>query len=318
MDLKRIKTVMIVILLAINAFLIYNIASDYFEKNYIDDATLQNTAQILSRSGIDIDLSCVPSKKLTSSIYESFFLDDYNEKAAVLLSGSEIENAFSVPDGMRFVAKNGDQIEFSDRFGVVFTSAEANRYIAFSEIISSAFAMESLPVDKDDAVVARLKDLLSSDASPTVGYAKMDVSCTGNYFVESTGYRILKFTQTMDKVPVYGHDVFCVIEGEKLIYMEGIWSFLPTDAKYSSQLYDQVNILFMEKKSIDQIRADREKAGIEVQTEYRVEKVDSVYCTYFNDGKTGVYFIPAWRITYDDGSESVYDAQSGIKYVGVE
>ncbi len=317
-DLKRIKTVMILILVAINAFFVYNLVSDHLEKNYINDATVKNAVEILTREGIEIDVSAVPKKKLTLPIYESIFDEEHNEKVVALFSDADIESTFSIPDGMRFVTKNADQIEFSEEFGIVFVSGESDRYTDFSNMIASVPQTDFLPAETDDALIKSVKEMLSADTSASVGYAKLGAQCTGVYDDETTGYRFLRFSQTMDKTPIYGHDIICVADGEKLLYLEGLWSFLSTDAEYSSQLYDQVNILFMEKKSIDAVKAEHEAAGLEVQTEYRIEKIDSVYCTYFNDSKTGIYFIPAWRITYFDGSESVYDALNGIQYVGVE
>lgn len=316
MDLKRIKTVMIVLLIAVNAFFLYNIISNYRENNYIDDATISNACEILEKSEIYVERAAVPKKKIDLSVYESFFYDSHNESIVEAVSGSGVERTFSLPDGMRFVSENGDTVEFTGQFGISYLSHAAKREDDFEKIIEDAvFRGEAFIVE---SVYKKTKNMLSDDVSPTVGPAKLGVVCAATHFDDKSGYSVIKFTQTMDGTPIYSHDVFCVFDGEELLYMSGLWCFLPTDAKYSSQHYDQINILFMEKKNIEKEREENKDAEENAEPEYRIEKVDAVYCTYFNNDKSGVYFIPAWRITYGDGRESVYDAGSGTRYVGVE
>ena len=319
MDLKKEKTVMIVILIAINAFFAYNIVSHRYNEEYIDATTIQNAIEILSHGGIQIEPDTLPNKKISMPIYESRFFDSYNEKVVKILSGSETEKTFSLPDGMRFVAKNGDTVEMSDGFEIVFLSSEANKYIAFYRIVSDVAILDRSSLSDD--ILEPIKKKLISDASAVVGYAETGAECTAVYFDAVSGYHVAVFSQMMDGVPIYGNDLFCVIDSEKLLYMEGLWSFLPTDAKYSSQLTDQINILFMEKNRVDDEREKREDVLSEEAdhtAELKIDKLDNVYCTYFNEDKTGFFFVPAWRITYDDGTEAVYDAQSGVRYIEVK
>ncbi len=315
MDLKRVKTVMIIILIAINAFFAYNIVSDHYEQNYIDETTVVNAIEILSRDGINVDFESFPKKRISLPIYESRFFDSYNENVVSLLSGSAVERTFSLPGGMRFVSQNGDTVEISGRFGVVFLSCNADRYMAYSKIIDDALSSNGSAVSS--AVLEDIKQKLVSDVSASVGYAKMGAECVSVHYDPASEYHVAVFSQTMDGVQIHGHDMFCVIEGENLLYMEGLWSFLPTDEKYSSQLTDQINILFMEKKRLeDESKELEENDAFDIEREsVRIESIDNVYCTYLNEDRMGLYFIPAWRITYDDGTESVYDAQSGTRYV---
>ena len=313
MDLKRIKTVMIVILIIINAFFVYNLAIEYRDRVYIDDSVLEDAVNILSRSGIEIASDIIPKKKPDTPVYEGLFGEDYNESVAKLLSGSEIESAFSIPQGMRFVAENGSVVEISTDYDVVFYSSDADRYAAFSGIISGALANGT--VDDTADFSKDLYDLLCRDISASVGYESFGAVCDGVYRDKESGYSIVKYSQTLGDAPLYGHEIYSVFDRDSLVYMEGKWTFLSTNKEYSSQLYDQVNILFMEKKSVDKTLAEYKERGETPDISLEIAALDSVYCTYFNDDRSGLYFIPAWCITYADGRSVVYDTHSGMQYV---
>lgn len=309
MDLKRIKTIMIIILLLINVFFAYNLVREYRDEYYIDNETIENAVQILSRSGIKIDREIIPDKKLHSPVYEGLFAEDHKEKVAALISGTDIESAYSTPDGMRFVAKNGSIVEISDALDIAFWAPAADRYTVFSSIISDALR-NSEKIDEIEVVEA-IKSTLSDGVVDGDGHVEMTCECTGVFFDPKTGYHVVRFEQMIDGAYIYGHKLFFVVNGNEPIYMEGNWTFVSTDNKYSSQMIDQINILFMEKKAVDQ--KNKELSG-GIVPDHTVNSIDVVYCTYFNDDKTGIYFIPALRITYDDMHESVYDMQSGIPY----
>lgn len=334
MNWSSVKNLLIAILIAANLFLLYNIERQDRTRGYIDAEEVRGAAELLSERGLDVEASTVPQEKFKASVYESLYSDEYYIGAAETLSGSPREVLLSLPNGgFSITAENGAIAELDAEFGFAYMKYGNFVSAAYTEITAENFASEAALWDEIGA--SRLNMLISLAENFLEAYSGDDyilsAKIVDSYHDSGSGLTYLLAQQMLDGYPIYSHNAVCVFEGDSLVYSAGRWYFASLDGEYSTELIDQVNILFTDLETlrsyistpfaladISDDLSDAQPSDDAVESDEAVlpavKSMQACYVIYWNADKTALYFIPAWQIDHTDGSVLVYNATNGTVY----
>ncbi len=317
MNWASVKNLLIMILVAANVFLIYNISVQNITKNYLSESELRNAAEILSERGQNIDLDGIPQKRFAADIYESIYPGDetYYAATASKLTGVEQSDLriFSMPDGStRISTEQTDgiykNVEFTNDFSFSYWISGNQSEMAYNDITADDFdeSSEELSPMSKTRLAALSKLTVAFLGVSEQDESELAVYIEGGYIDTKRGASYLIVSQRLSDTEVFRHRVICIFEGEQLIAATGRWYFENLGANYDYDLYDQVSILFTNYKNISSKQEDNEFPD--------VDSMSSCYSTYMNPDKTALYFIPAWEIDHSNGQTIVYNAARSTEY----
>ncbi len=310
---NHIKTVMIVILIGVNLWLLYLILGQYFTREYLDADVVEDTVRILARSDIHIAVDQISTKKEDADIYEAVRGEDYFLSAAECFTDSPINEMLPTPNGMRLTADNGDSILIGENFEVAFLAAGQSR--ADMEKLSARILAEGSAVSADAFSFRRAKReiirLLEKEISVPGAAAVAHTRPAVREVLAYDGYYLVRCQQVLGERELSADGIVCLCDTNgKILWLDGVWSFLMLTHNYSAQFYDRINILFIEKTAIDEMRVSGE-----IDAGMYVDSLTLNYVMNTASDKSGtevrVFFSPAWRIRYTDGTERVYSAVTG-------
>ena len=333
-------------LLAANAFLIFNIIRQDRTRSYIDIDEVTGAAELLTLRGLTVDPDNVPLEKFKAPVYESLFNDEYYTAVAETVTGSRREMLLSLPNGgFSITAENGGLVEFDTEFGFYYAKNDKSGVSAYTDITASDFADRAA---KNEALSGAYLKSISRKATAFLDSRvpsdyTLCAKITDSFEDTETGLAYLLAAQMLGGHEVYSHYAVCVFDKDELVNVYGRWYFAPFDEDYGTELVDQVNILFYDLWNIRSEASSRfilQGDGAEdylsvpgavalladedVHTETAeaedlgeipaVIGMRSCYATYWSADKTAVYFIPAWQIDHEDGRSIVYNATNGTVY----
>ena len=268
MNWNRVKTVMIWILIAANVILAHMLITRYRSINYISEEALDSVRGLLAEAGVTIDASAVSRRKPDLHLYESERTDTYQAQTAELLSGSTVVGRFMTPAESdvtsELTMENGDLYRFGRGFS--FSYIRAGEDAAELETALAAYrsdgagALKTVSDARENAMTEQTASFLlasgraneeASNETAAEGLAEVSVR-----FDAERQWYVISAVQTIDGVPLFGNSIDCIVrEGESTPSMvSGTWCFLFSQHRYSSPLYDQLNILFSEKKRAENLR----------------------------------------------------------------
>lgn len=198
---KNIKTVMIVILLAVNVWLIYLLAGRYRAQTYLDIDLLRNTVEILARDEIYLTVDQLDARRRGADVYAAELCDDYFEQVAAIFTSSPVTEVFPTPTGMRFITEREETVSVSGGFDLTYVCAGASRE-AFSGLCTT-IASEGEPVSVGGFSLRSLRDtldtLLSSTVSGGGSVAPAHAKLCFDAAWQQDGYTLMQCSQEMDE-----------------------------------------------------------------------------------------------------------------------
>lgn len=336
MNWSSVKNLLIAILVAANLFLVYNIVRQNRIRGYIPAEEVAGAVELLAERGLAVDEECIPLKKIKAAVYESMYSDEYYTEAAQAMSASPREMLLALPEGgFSITARNGDLAEFDTEFGFRYTKNDKSGVKAYTDITAESFSelskgWQTLSGSRMKQLSGKADAFLGSRASAD---SDLHTEIKVGYTDPQSGLDYLLAVQLVGEGEIYSHFAICVFEGESLISAHGRWFFDDLQDDYSTELIDQVNILFSDltrlKSGLAAYSAEREDGplpeepagegkypdGTDGEAELpAVIGMDLCYITYWNADKSALYFIPAWQIDHNDGSFAVYNATNGTTY----
>ncbi|MBQ7821795.1 MAG: hypothetical protein IJ391_05885 [Clostridia bacterium] len=305
MNFRNVKIFFIVLLVAVNIFLLFSYMSSDIRSSHIDDETINNITQVLSSHGVTVNTQTIPRESYRADIIEASFDAGYYERVAQAVSMSEKESVNIMPDNsLRIIMKNGDSFTLDRRFGFEFVS-ESMTPMSISEFaaIFSAeenafglgFAKTSLTSDEKKLVNALLAPESMTNADSPFAY-----KLTAVYSNDSA--KVVVCDQTVDGTNVHEHTMYIEITNGSISRAAGIWFFAESMERYSSNLYDQLSVLFAELDHKNSIPAEN------AVSEYSITDMGFTYCIYWNTRQDGLFLIPAWEIVTDRDETRIYNA----------
>ncbi len=337
MNWSAVKNLLIVILLSANLFLIFNIVRQTFTRGYIPEEEAAGAVELLSDRGLLVEKDCIPLKKMKPDVYESLYSDEYYTEAAQTMSASPREMLLALPEGgFSITAENGDLAEFDTEFGFRYIRNDNSLGSAYTEITADSFleyAEKGQPLGR--AKMKKLTKLAETFLNSCVSAdSLLTGEIVGGYYDQYSGLSYMLASQKIGENEVYSHYAVCVFRDEALVTAYGRWYFGDFAEDYSTEIIDQINILFNDLNELSARSAERLSAEPNVTDpskipgepdENNINNGESTilpavaamrlcFVTYWNADKTALYFIPAWQIDHIDGPTVVYNATNGTTY----
>lgn len=303
MNFKNVKLFFIMILVAVNAYLLFGLAVSDKEHAQIDETTLNDLVDLLDTNGIELDKELIPREKLYSDIIKTDFDADYYERVAGDISVSEKESVNILPDNsIRLIMKNGDQFLLDRRFGFSFVSERRTQITAdeFARLIASVKGSDMLGLTRSTLNKDEQK-LVHDFLYPSSKAQTDDVfSFEASTVLQNGSSKILVCEQTVDGIAVSGHTMYLELEQTAVTRAAGTWFFPQNSEAYSYDLYDLPSILFKE--------LEYKNDSNETCDDYEIEELYFTYCIYWNTRQDALFFIPAWKLVTKDGETRLYNA----------
>jgi|GEM_PF-7103601 Uncharacterized protein conserved in bacteria len=309
MNWGKIKTVIIILMLAVNLFFVYNIYIQHRNIYYINEKTIQAACDLLKADNIMVSADIIPDKKLSLSILESVFERDYYDTVVSKISGTENHTKRIINNGVEFnIARNNDIYIFSDTD------------VLYMKYISNDFGGKNLNnVNVEDYTemnsgrlqshVKTIKDYLMWQKDGQSGVNVYDITAVKGYYDEAGDRYFIYCVQTIDSQLVNECEFVAVIHNGIVQYLEGKLINNEIFRSHHTALIDQVNILFMEKSDILSNHQTEETAGI-----FNITALSSQYYINWNQERDIMFLIPAWMIMYENGDTVIRDAVNGSVY----
>lgn len=305
MNWNKIKTIIIIFLLIINIFFIYNMYIQNRNIYYISDNVIKSACKILAADNIIIDENTIPNKKLSTNVLESVYDSDYYDNLVAKISGTESYSKRIINNGIEFnIAKNNDIYVFSDS-GMLYMKYISGEFNSNDADIKNTFT-EMNPGRLSGHSNTIKKYLVWTNESQSNVY-NYDLIINKEYYDDLNDRYYIYCTQIINSQVVNECEFLVIIGDDKVLYLEGELINNYIYNSYQTTLIDQINILFMERNDIiDNVQNEK--------IEYNIKSLTSEYYINWNQERDIMFLIPAWKIEYDNGNYVVRDAVSGSVY----
>ena len=306
---KKIMAVLLAVLCMALFVMVLNLLVLHRNVYRIPDSAVADLCQVLADDGIHLDEDLVPRSREDGVMYVSD-AGDYEEKTALLLTGSEIRNTFAIPEGQLYLHYNGDITEFTGGFGFHYRHASLGECNTISHADGSLQAFEELTgglhslSETGEAAQAAMAFLDSRDEQfrQQLQIETVIASVRG----EDNGRAYVRCLRQIDGVEITENAVICLVENGVVTEAAGKWCFMTFARSYPAQLSDITNILFMMKRTL----AGRD----DLEGGCTVLGLERCYSLYFLAQDEGFCLIPCWRVETDSGGVLVYSALDGTLY----
>lgn len=264
---------MIVILICLNAFLLYHLNRAEQARNYLDQEVIEKAVSVLEQRGVQIKAEVVPAR--------------YRYLSTV-----------------RFEASQQSQQELASR--LVGADNRAETMAASGETIYES-ETAVLSFGAYDRIEYRLKDIPAEQAaerenSRAAAALLTELGLQKSYEVlnqwEKDDVYYLQIRQKIGEVPVYGHEATVSATGGRAVELTGRLIVGAKQGEDSNGELDAVNVLFN--------LADRGNAP---QSE--IVAMELGYIAGANAILESVSAVPAWKLTLADGTQIFYDTVTG-------
>jgi len=297
MNTRNIKTVIIILLVAANIFLISSIAVLNLRVQNIPSDMIENAVAVLRAHGVEADSGKIPARRPIYWIYMGVF-PGHSEIVRYFSGASDEEIAnglIQTPEGSVFNISDY-RFWFADYMQIE---------IVMSDYIESVTA-------EDKEILAGYNNFSRADENRTERiirdflrkYSEQDIR-TGFEIIglrkDGENDRIL-INQTLDGLFIASHRAYIIINDGRVKYFSGQWYFGEFVDRYEVPLLDAVNILF---KSLEHDGNVLDGARLEsMGREYNILKLY---------GTDTFYFTPSWVVNFDSYRSFSYDMMTGNK-----
>lgn len=273
MSWKSVKNLLILVLIAVNAFLAIFVYKYYKDTLFTDDETARGVSSILEKSGIIVSEELISVKNDTAdTLFSEYDREEYVCLAAAMLFGREADSIYLLPDGVLAETEDGRKLSLGYDMSIDYACDGASEALALAdkggdakavcELIESKFALEKGTVKEEDCLF-------------------------------SGEYTFVKVTQREEGIPLFGMECTFGVKGEEIVYANGKHFFSVPLSSESTPLLDRANVLLSERDS-----------GVSGE----IEEIELCY-TLYEDGEVMMY-VPSYRLCYSDSGERVINAIS--------
>ena len=293
MDLKKFKYIAILFLSAALIFLSVFLISHKSQSETYPISVAKDLSRLYAEKGITLPEEVIPLTRGKQPIYTcKAATSDIALTLAEQICGSAKKATNLSDNGYVFRMENESIIMISHALDIKY-SRKGNMEIPSLTMPATEDAA-SIPFD----ISKDLEDYYGDNELLLVEYLSTDSMKASN------GYAV-SYIAAINGTEIHGSALTVYTnEAGEYEYISGNCYFLPIESHSYSQQYDQINILTTELASLAE--SDTVKA---------VSDIYQCYVTYSGKDGNNVNFLPAWKITYTDGSFSVYDTVNMAKYI---
>ncbi|CDZ75588.1 hypothetical protein ING2D1G_1451 [Peptoniphilus sp. ING2-D1G] len=282
MDWAKFKIILIIALIITNIILFIYVLNNYYVRSdkTISNDFIEKTVQLLEDEGIKIDTHIPKNKSKLPSLlveFESYDKNDLNEK---------------------FFARNGEIEEPNSEFSQITFNTETLSIINTRRIIYENSIRITQKKELDFAQAQELAKIFLMDR----GFDIQNMQCT--YFEEEDNVYRLSFSKLYEGVIIERSYTNFVIDNGVVTSMDRLW--IKVKSKSQNEIY-----LSSAPKSLLRLLEDSPDY-------YNSTIIGIKECYYFDPEEQGYVdditrvmqgrAIPAWRIQFDDGTNTVVDS----------
>ncbi|MBR4295371.1 MAG: hypothetical protein IKT56_00860 [Clostridia bacterium] len=307
MNWKQVKSFIIILLIVADIFLAAMLIKQTRLDVYNKEALIE-IENILLESGIIVERKFLVLDTHEADIYISEKKSDYASLVAKGFLDETVSETFVKNDSVIFFGKNNETLEIGNDFEIYFSLEDYTPPQSYGSLI------------EDEQKIQKIRDIIKSSAiCAETNDAKFSFEI--DHMSEEDNLIHVQITQTLNGFRISNHILSCIFSENKLLYANGIWSFLPINEKNSAHLLDSVNILFTEKAELDAHNNTKQNADPQENNESVVQNIqtkavlniEQCYNSFVSLDETKLYFTPHWHIEWSDGSHSYYNALTGEK-----
>lgn len=275
MNWKYVKTLLIVLLLAVNCMLGYLAYNAYSETAFTDLSTAESTVRVLAEGGIKVSADMLAVKNDSAKTFVGeYSREDYLLSVAAFLLGEEPNGIFLLPSGIIAEGSSGKTVLLHNDLSVHYAAADEEEQT------------DILPLT-DEEELKNARELFAS----LLGYNK---EAFGGMPVEKRGEMLLlSVSQSEGGIPLFGYDCTFGVKDGKIVFADGKHFFGEFAEDGEAPLLNRTNILLSEKA--------RGSVGT-------VEKIELCYVLYEDTKQDLLRLIPAYSVSYADGNTSIINA----------
>ncbi len=285
MNWKHVKNLFLLLLIAVNLLLFYFVYSDYSETAFTDPVTAENVAALLRADGISVSETLLTKKNDTAkTLSVPYDREQYLLTAAAVLLGAAPDGIYLLPNGIRAETADGESAVLLGDLTISYRGKDSGN--AAAEVCRQPSAHAPLSEEALETAVkafSALLDLPEETVQAADIYAK-------------EGFTFLTITQSADGIPFSGITCTFGMTRGALVYAEGRHFFGAPQQSEEAPLLNRVNILLKER---------------ERGTRGTVTDISLCYALYEATESESLLFVPAYTVTYADGSVSTVNAISG-------
>lgn len=273
MKWARVKTILIIVLALLNAFLLVSLAVQYRSASYLPGEAAQRASGIMEGHGVRVDAGAIPLELPSLPEVSALGGRELGEKILAALGDEVIIGGLSGDNNVTGDVRPGEEA-VQGTLGTVFVSGRGVRYVRGAAAQDGGGGAE-------DAVHGFMS---------AMGLAR------GDYSLQTQGDAVIASQWVYDR-PLFGGEVTFRFDGGAIASIEGC---LVTDAAAISggvDAKDAVNMLFL---------------IVEGGYVTRGDSVDEMQLGYLSaDGKTGqIALEPVWRVRVS-GADCYFDSMTG-------
>ena len=303
MSWKNLKTLALVLLVALNVIFAIGVTIRYSTVNYYSSEEKTLASRLLAESGIIVPPSILGAKKKIYSAYSrELSLDELEETAEYVFktecrksSDGEIETEYLF--GKMTLSLNGE-VKYL-REGAMLP-ADYMTEVRMKEIIQ----IEELRKSYEKAANDFFNVKRISKAVANRGALKTSLSLYRMMLDEENGRYIALFTQSFGSMAGSGK-IYMLFDGENVLSCDGELAFLLPKTELKTENADLLDLLFKEKRAYDDVSVSANKPQMTVSVVYYS------YAQYY-EGEVE-YYVPVCNILYSDGTLHGYFLTNGEK-----
>lgn len=284
MNWKHVKHVFLLLLIFVNILLGFFVYTDYRETAFTDPLTAARTVALLREKGIHVSEELLTAKNdVAATLSVPYDREEYLLTAAAFLLGGTPDGIYLLPDDIRAETAAGESVLLGNDLSIVFFAKDGGEAVR-AELQKNRI----LPHTEEEAreILPRFAALLSLSQNEV----------ESGVLAKGDGVWLLTLTQSADGIPLDGFTCTFGMRDGALVYAKGRHFFGAPEARTEAPLLSRVNILLKEREH-----------GVVG----KVTDISLCYTLYEETERGELLFIPAYRVTYEDGSVSTRNAISG-------
>lgn len=320
--MRWLKTLLLLtlILAVVNGGLLYNLYRIDRSAHYLDETMVDRTVSLLAQSGITVDKGRIPRKITVLPLCEGKIegeWEDYDLRIAMRLSGDSVAENFSLHmmvNGLKISnSVSGDQFVFYDGDRLSFSYQREGNEV-WQDALDAFMQDESRAQYR--ALTESETDRARRQLGSALGYGtdekkkeQFSLRVEEGYRTPDGAYSVLRCVQLFDGFAISNCEAVFLLSGGRILCASGAMLLIGSVNDYAVTLRDQLNILFSEREEQPSPADDESQTDGETV----LERMELLYSVSFSSDFKTVYLIPAWRMTYRDGSVSVRSALDGSR-----
>ena len=275
MNWPRAKTWLIVLFLCVNAFLAYYITTDNIAASYTDSKTIEQTAAMLHRNGITVDIADIPA-----------FLPNLNP--------IEMENALTDNDALALAVLGSGYVKLTDQS----YEKGSKRLFMYGDMIRY----------ENTGTADIISGLTADNAADTVrslfGYYGFDTQAAeSKRTADNNDVYTVVLTQRVDGYPVFDSSFEVTLSKSGISGFVGSW-FVPSEE--GGMFSSPDNVISAASVLVDFITdplrvQNGSNAISNISIGYTTDKKDAYH--------SAATAMPVWCVNTTDGMQYYYDAR---------